>query len=445
MVFKRFFLKISAFIILICLFGAIVIWSFWQEDLTASRFILTGIWALLIFFLIRMILHALNPMEKFLNTLQSDDLINIPARKHFLSKEINETYQYIHQILQKVKTDKEEQYHLFQNSIDHISSGILVFNERGEIRLKNKAVSSIFPKKPLHHIKKLADYDSAIPELLLDSSQNRGLIKFKTNGELKKVSLQIQDFILKDEKLRIASLQNISEELEKEELLAWKKLLHVITHEIMNSVTPMKTLSYSLQETFPGQGELITKDQLTNQQIYDLQEGLSAINTRITGLMNFVDSYRKLYKIPQPNIKKFSLQQMISEIKTLFANEMRQKGIEFNINGNPSGTLLADKEMISQVLINLVKNAMESFDKQTIPNISLNIKHKNNETAIQVMDNGKGMNEEELQNCFVPFYTTKDKGTGIGLYYSRLIALLNKGNLTAKSEYGNGSVFTLTL
>jgi signal transduction histidine kinase len=161
--------------------------------------------------------------------------------------------------------------------------------------------------------------------------------------------------------------------------------------------------------------------------------------------MNFVDSYRKLYKIPQPNIKKFTLPQMISEIKTLFANEMKQKGIEFTINGNTSGTLLADKEMISQVLINLVKNAMESFDKQITPSISLNIKHKNNETAIQVMDNGKGMNEEELQNCFIPFYTTKQEGSGIGLYYSRLIALLHKGNLTAESEQGRGSIFTLTI
>jgi signal transduction histidine kinase len=243
----------------------------------------------------------------------------------------------------------------------------------------------------------------------------------------------------------VASLQNISDELEKEELLAWKKLLHVITHEIMNSVTPMKTLSYSLHTSFAGNENPVKKEEFTDQDISDLREGLNAINTRISGLEHFVESYRKLYKIPEPSLDYISIQKILEETKSLFRKELEEKNVEFTISGHEVRQILADKEMIAQVLINLVKNAVEAIRDSENPKIEITVLQDNQETAIRISDNGSGMNEEELQNCFIPFYTTKEDGSGIGLYYSRMIALLHKGNLTVQSELEAGSTFTLTL
>jgi signal transduction histidine kinase len=391
------------------------------------------------------VLNAFNPLEKFLNSLHSDDLINIPARKHFLSKEINATYHSIHEALQKVKSEKEEQFHLFKTSINHASSGIIVYNQEGKVHLINKAALKMLELKHLGNVRKLSNYKQDFPDLLLDNNTQKSLIKFKAHDRLKKISVQIQDFVLKNQPLRVASLQNISDELEKEELLAWKKLLHVITHEIMNSVTPMKTLSYSLHTSFAGNENPVKKEEFTDQDISDLREGLNAINTRISGLEHFVESYRKLYKIPEPSLDYISIQKILEETKSLFRKELEEKTVEFTISGHEVRQILADKEMIAQVLINLVKNAVEAIRDSENPKIEITVLQDNQETAIRISDNGSGMNEEELQNCFIPFYTTKEDGSGIGLYYSRMIALLHKGNLTVQSELEAGSTFTLTL
>ncbi len=445
MVFRVFFIKILIYVLLISAFGAFTIWSFFQDNLTASPYIILLAWILITSLFIRTLLKAFNPLEKFLNTLQSDDLINIPARKHFLSKEINTTYQSIHEALQKVKSEKEEQFHLFKTSINHASSGIIVYNQAAEVQLINKAALKILELKRLDNVKKLSSCKQDFPELLLDNNTQKSLIKFKVKNRLKKVSIQIQDFVLKNQSLRVASLQNISDELEKEELLAWKKLLHVITHEIMNSVTPMKTLSYSLHASFAGSENPVKKEELTDQDFSDLREGLNAINRRISGLENFVESYRKLYKIPEPSLEHVSIQNILNETNVLFKQELEEKNIAFTLYGHEIRKVLADKEMITQVLINLIKNAVDAIRDLENPKIEISVMQDHQETAIRISDNGSGMNGEELQNCFIPFYTTKEEGSGIGLYYSRMIALLHKGNLTVQSELGAGSTFTLTL
>lgn len=430
------------FLFLISGIGALAGLSFFQEELVLSRYILLALWIVLVFLLFRFIQRSVDTLKVLRWSMESRETANLPERNNPFGREFKLLTESMQQQLQKVKLEKEEQYHLLKRAVDQSSTAIFVYDRAGAVRIYNKAMEALFDLK---HIRKLENLNQAIPNFQERLKQENNFVQeLVSHNERLRIAVSQNSFTLRDTQLFIVSMQNINRELDRQELESWKKLMHVITHEIMNSVTPIKTLSWSLLHAYEAVENNPDREKMDVQAHRDTYEGLSAINSRIKGLMSFVESYRKLYKIPEPQPAYFKFSDLVRELSRLYAQSFKEKGIRFEFTGEDA-ELYADREQILQVLINLVKNAMDAFSGQEQPKIELSLEQVDALYRIQVIDNGPGIPQELLDEIFVPFFSTKEEGSGIGLYYSRMIAFLHKGRLVVKSKEGAGSTFILEL
>ena len=237
-------------------------------------------------------------------------------------------------------------------------------------------------------------------------------------------------------------MQDISRQMDQQELHAWEKLIRVLTHEIMNSIAPITSLSSSLRQLTEQ------SEKLEGEDLEDIRDSIRAIENRSKGLMTFTRAYRQFTSKPQVHPEPTHMQDWMQDILVLLKSEMEQKNIQLNIKTpNQPLELSIDQELLSRVLINLVKNAMEAVGENTAKKeigISL-ITDREGNHLLAVADNGKGIPTTDLTNIFVPFYTTKKHGTGIGLSLSRRIMNAHGGRLTVWSKDGEGTVFTVML
>lgn len=443
--FNKFYFRLFIIIVFLSSFGAITVWSFANSSLIISRYIFLALWIVFTLFFFRYIRSATSIIKDLIINIKQGDIIYLPNSKNAFGKELNELMNSVNKEIKTINFKKEEQYHLFSNAVDHSGSGIIVFDKEGNIELINKAAKKLFS---LHEIKNLNNLSSLNPELptkLISSEQESFIIGIHSNNELFKIAVHLTQFKLKGKILRIASIQDISNELEKKEVESWKKLMHVITHEIMNSVTPMKTLAFSLFDIFKLDNKPKAVKDLNQEEIDDTFQGLKALNNRVNGLMKFVDSYRALYKIPEPTFSNFNFADTLDEIVSLHNNVLAKKKILLEINIQQTIPLFADKGMITQLMINLLKNAIEAVENTQYPRITINTNKLSDQLIIDITDNGTGINDDELSDIFVPFYTTKSNGSGIGLYYSKLIIYMHKGSITVKSKKNKGTTFTIRI
>jgi len=269
-------------------------------------------------------------------------------------------------------------------------------------------------------------------------------LKLTIDNNIVQLSIKAANFKIKNRNIKLISLQNIKTEIDQSEVDAWQKLIRVLTHEIMNSVSPIKLLSSSLIDMFEENNEIKTIDEITNTTIQDSVFGLKTIRKRSSGLSNFVENYKSLTQISKANFSDFKICELFKQINTLLKSELEQKSIQFDLNCQPQDLIIhADEKLIEQVLINLIKNASEALKNSTNPIIKIEAEFINEFVQIKVSDNGPGISSELQDNIFIPFYTTKEKGSGIGLSLSRQIMNLHGGNISVKSEPDNGTAFTL--
>jgi signal transduction histidine kinase len=245
--------------------------------------------------------------------------------------------------------------------------------------------------------------------------------------------------------VKLVTLQNIQTELQKQELEAWQNLTRVLRHEIMNTITPISSLTSTLREILDH--EMVKKEkeyELKLDAADDLREGLATIENRSKGLIKFIDAYREYTSLPQPKLKTVLLKELIDKTAQFMRQEVKKTTIEFSSSCSSDYlTVQADVEMIEQVLINLVKNAMESVSQNGHGKIELKGSYEDQSVIIEVIDNGPGIIPEAINRIFVPFFTTKKTGSGIGLALSRQIMQMHNGSLTVKSTPDVRTVFTL--
>jgi signal transduction histidine kinase len=257
-----------------------------------------------------------------------------------------------------------------------------------------------------------------------------------------KILLSATAFQTDDQKFMLIAFQNINEALDETESKAWKKLLSVMTHEIMNSVAPISSLADTLKNRLEK-----SIPQIDNKEgaIHDLEIGIETIKRRSEGLMKFAETYRNLNKITKPNLKKVYVRDLFENLYQLMEPTLEQKNIEMDIVlKDPGLTVEVDPSLIEQVLINLVVNAKEALKDKSDGLIILSAAlNNNNKVMIKVSDNGSGIPADVLENIFIPFFSTKKTGSGIGLSLCKQIMMLHKGNITVHSVPGEGTVFTL--
>jgi len=351
---------------------------------------------------------------------------------------------------QKIRGEKEEHYFYLQNIIQHIDISIIAYQRDGSVEMINNSAKRLFQIANLKNIKSLAGWNEEIEQTLftIKPSQSK-LVKVQDNDELLQLAIKASEFKIKDRDIMLVSIHNIQSELEEQEMEAWQKLIRVLTHEIMNSIAPIASLTSTVNYMVDELAKVIDEkmhDEFDRETITDIQNALQTIHKRSTGLIHFVDTYRNLTKIPKPNFTIFSLRKQFNYIQNLLENEFKNSQIKFNVQITPDDIqVTGDEQLIEQVLINLLKNSIHALESSQDKKITLNaFVNKREHTVIQVMDNGQGIIKEVIDKIFIPFFTTKPTGSGIGLSLSKQIMRLHGGTINVTSEPDVETCFTLT-
>lgn len=347
----------------------------------------------------------------------------------------------------KARAEKEEHYQYLQTVVQHVGIGLIAFQPDGEVELINTAAKRLLRVPRLKNIKSLESFSKPLMTKLFQlKSRENALVKVEDNNEMLHLALYSTEFKLHGQKFTLVSLQNIHSELEEKEIEAWQKLIRVLTHEIMNSITPIVSLTSTvnglINEAYKikASGKKYEVDTLN-----DIQQALHTIRKRSQGLLHFVDAYRNLTIIPKPNFQIFPVKELFTRAEQLMKANIEDAGADFEVNIDPQTLeLTADPELIEQVLINLQLNALQAVKGNKKPRINLD-SHlgERGRIIIQIIDNGPGIPEENMEKIFIPFFSTKEGGSGIGLSLSRQIMRLHKGAITVHSEPNVRTVFTL--
>ena len=351
---------------------------------------------------------------------------------------------------QSVRAEKEESYHYLQTIIQHIGIALIAYQRDGSVELINNATKRLFQVRNLPNIQVLSSYSHELVQKLLTIKHGENaLVKVRDKDDLLQLSIYGTEFKIHNRNIMLVSIKNIQHELDDKEMESWQKLIRVLTHEIMNSITPISSLS----STVNGLINDIIERAGANEQNVEITEELqeissahSTIQKRTEGLIQFVNTYRNLTRIPTPNFTIFQVSRLLNNIYELHRAELEAHNIECTlIVEPPTLELSADEMLIEQVLINLIKNSMHALEHRTNARIQLRaFLNRRGKITIQVVDNGPGILPEVLDKIFIPFFSTKPLGSGIGLSLSRQIMRLHGGSLNAFSEPEKETIITLT-
>lgn len=408
---------------------------------------------LLIFFLTINLVSYLNTTNKkirfFFDSVRNDDSnLSFPvgARNAGLS-ELYQSMNRVNKQIQQLKIENRQQEQYFGILLEHLATGIITYDNKGFILHANSSAKKLLSIDVLTHLKQIERKDQKLYQTINSIKPNeRRLIAITTEqGEIQ-LSLKATSFRTNDKELVILSIQDIKNELDEKEIESWMKLIRVLMHEIMNSITPITSLSESLSNIYSTGGNPVLPDKVNSKTIATTLLGLNVIKEQGKGLMSFVESYRKLTRVPEPEKKLFKVADLMSRVQILYNSLEKSDRIDLSVSlKNPDLEIFADQNLISQVLINLLKNALEANENNRNGKImiaaSVDI---NNHPEICVIDNGPGISEENLDEIFVPFFTTRQNGSGIGLSISKQIMKAHEGNLKVRSVPGKETLFCLT-
>lgn len=351
---------------------------------------------------------------------------------------------------QAVRAEKEESYYYLQTVIQHIGIALIAYQKDGTVELINNATKKMFQVRTLNNIQALREYNPELVQKLLTIRHGENLLlKIREKDDLLQLSIYGTEFKIQNRTILLVSIKNIQQELDEKEMESWQKLIRVLTHEIMNSITPISSLSSTVNLLIDDVAETLkTKEDCTEEisNLHEIGEALKTIHNRTDGLIHFVNTYRNLTRIPTPTFSIFPVARLLNNIRNLHLKELEEKGITCVINVEPASLeLSADEKLIEQVLINLVKNSMHALENVKSPVIELRaFLNKRGRITIQTIDNGPGILPEVLDKIFIPFFTTKTQGSGIGLSLSRQILRLHGGNINVWSEPDKGAAFSLS-
>lgn len=333
----------------------------------------------------------------------------------------------------RMETIQREKY--YAEILDRAGTGVLVINAKGNVYQINRSALRMFGLPVVTHVNQLSVIDRTVSRTILAlKSGEKQQLSFSTERGVSNLSVDASEMIVRDTPLRIIAMNDVHEELDEKENESWIRLIRILTHEIMNSVAPITSISDSL---------LSKKESIP----VSAREGIEVIRTTSRGLVRFVESYRQLTRIPAPNCRPFYLRPFLERMRTL-ALQCQEESVpvSIEIDVEPADLLLyADEDQIGQVVFNLLKNALQALSGEGQGEIRIEAREaERGAIVVDVSDNGKGMPAEVAENVFVPFFTTKQDGSGIGLSLSRQIMRLHGGSLILKSTRPEGTVFRLT-
>ena len=423
----------------------LLIWLYQRQNYISVG-ILSAILTTQIALLIKYVEQTNRKLTRFFDNIKYNDFTSsfVSNNQGVSFNDLNASFNQVIQQFNKTRTEKENHFNQLQTIIQHISIGILTYRKDGLVDIYNNALKQLFKINNLKYIQELATVEQQLPDILLNMRQDDSkLIKIHLEDELMQLSIQATEYKKKGEEYLLISVKNIHSELERKEIDSWQKLIRVLTHEIMNSITPISSLASTAGELLPQS----PNEAMDDDDLETMQQALSTISRRSKGLLNFVEVYRDLTRIPQPNFKPVTVKDLLFDAKLILLHKSKRKHLDIKIQTSPDNiSITADASLLEQVLLNLLINALHAVKDTLQPKILMSSRiNQNDRVIIEIADNGCGIKPELMDKIFMPFFTSKEKGSGIGLSLSRQIIHLHKGNLFVKSVYGKGTVFTIVL
>ena len=392
--------------------------------------------------------HINRKISYFFEAVQNDDHTLVFSRGSdggLLSK-LSGNLERINEHIRRIKVENRRQEQYFGAMIEHVGTGIISFNSEGFVVHANSSLKKLLDMTQFTHIRQLEKIDgklaSAVRHIGYDDEK---LVTITVKNEPLTLLVRSTAFKSMDQPLTLVSVQDIRKELDEKELDSWLKLIRVLTHEIMNSIAPVTSLSENLCSYYIKEGRAVPVEEVTETTVQNTIRGLKVINEQGQGLIRFVESYRKLTRLPEPVLSKVKAGDLVEKTVMLYRQKLEENNVNVSVIGQDRNLeLKIDEKLISQVLINLLKNAAEAVEGRE--GAEIKIEYRINEAGrpeVQVADNGPGIAPELMEEIFIPFFTTREKGSGIGLSLSRQIMRLHRGSLKARSIPERETVFTM--
>ena len=446
MIIKNFRLNIILRVAVLGISITILFYLIFYTVLYASIIVLAIIIIVQLYSLIYYAEKTNRDLSRFLSAIEHSDFsqtfIDTSLGSSF--KDLYKSFNKVIMKFQSTRSEKEEHLRYLETVMQHVGIGLISYNQNGEVQFINNAAKRLLKVTHLNNISSLSKISRSLTQKLFAlEAGERVTIKITDENDFIQLIIYATEFKLRDQKYRLVSLQNIQSELEEKEMEAWQQLIRVLTHEIMNSITPISSLASTVQSILKNnvQGQAFPDP----ESLDDINSAVNTIQRRSEGLIHFVNSYRNLTRIPKPNFQIFRIGSLFERIKNLMSKELEEKGIKFSQCVTPESLeLTADPELVEQVVINLLINAEQSLEAKESAEISLTASlDDRGKILIKVTDNGPGIPEDVIEKIFIPFYSTKKAGSGIGLSLSRQIMRAHGGNIRVTSKSSEETVFTL--
>ena len=404
--------------------------------------------AIITFNLMRMTERSNENFTQFINNISHNDFSSTTSHSNVedSAQQFVSAQRTLLEKYRKLKADRSAQHEYLHLVVEHVETALLCFDDKGNVEIINQAAKDILKNRYISTLKKV---DALSPELAqalrsIKAGESR-VLKVSIGNDNLQLMLTATEFRLMDKYQKLVSMQNIQSALDEKEIESWQKLIKVMTHEIMNSMTPIVSLSNHLEDVFHEKELTETGIAADTEQYRDIVQGIGTIASRSQGLLRFVQAYRSLSNLPRPVLTQIPISSLFKHMSTLLEEQMSETGIVLECEVVPESlSVMADKNLMEQILLNLLNNASDAVSGVEGAKIELRASLLGQgKVIIQVKDNGCGISKSFLDDIFTPFFTTKETGTGVGLSLSRQLARLNNANLSAQSDEGKGSCFQL--
>lgn len=429
------------------LFGALlsIVSIFLRPDLLFTQLILFVLILIQVTEITFFVSRTNRELSRFLSSIKDGDFsINFSGKVNNKSFGLlNTSFRQVIETLKELQTEKEAQLHFLNQLVNQIEFGIITFNEKNEIEIINKQAQSFLQIPRVTVWQNIKNPNVSFIEKLikLPESSNQ-LIEQRIENQDRFFSVSITEITIRDGKFRIVSFQDIRNEIQQKEIQAWHKLIRILTHEIMNSVTQLVSLNETNLMLLTNENEEAKESRhLNDENVQDLRESILTVKERTEGILKFVKDYRRLTKIPKPEFEKLIDSFLINTVAKFMSGPLTEARVNLKVM-SADVELFADGNLIQQVMINLIKNAIEALEATKDPEIVIQARIQNKQLQLAVSDNGPSIPEEKLDRIFVPFYTTKVEGSGVGLSVSRQIMNLHGGHLDVSSS-SSGATFMM--
>ncbi|MDH4057921.1 MAG: ATP-binding protein [Cyclobacteriaceae bacterium] len=445
-VFSDFRTRVIFRVVMIGLTMALFMYMLGNSNMIFAAILTSVIIILQLLELFRFVSKTNRKLTRFLESVKYSDFISGFTSDHNLGKSfkyLNVAFNEVLEAFRKARSEKEEHWQYLNTVVQQVRTGILSYEAKGDIQLINANARKFMNVQAINSIHEMKDKNLRLYKAITETEPGKSTL-YKGGNDLY-LTIQTTELRIRGADVRLITLQNIQPELQKQELEAWQNLTRVLRHEIMNSITPISSLTSTLKDVLAH--DMQKKDEhyeLKTESAEDIKEGLNTIENRSKGLIKFIDAYREYTSLPKPKLKSVKLKSFLEKVASLMIPNIKEHNIHFRWDCSSEYlTIQADEEMIEQVLINLLKNAIEALSETKNPSLELLGSYDENSVRIDIIDNGAGIIKEAIDKIFVPFFTTKRTGSGIGLSLSRQIMQMHNGSISVESAPDVRTIFTL--